>query len=105
MPPLPTGFTGWGLFGVIAFILLCVVWALITGKLVPKSTVDARIKDKESQLANTEKLADLWEATALKKDQALDTLMPAVEEILEVSKTQLKIVQALGTKTSAGEPQ
>ena len=104
MPPLPTGFEGWGLFGVFAFILLSVVWALITGRLVPKSTMEARIRDKENELANTEKLADLWEATALKKDQALDTLMPAVKEILEVSKTQLKLIEALGTKP-AGDPQ
>jgi hypothetical protein len=103
MPPLPTGFTGWGLFGVVVFILLSVVWALITGRLVPRSTVDARIKDKDIEIDNMEKLASLWETTALKKDQALDTLMPAVKEILEVSKTQLKLVQSLGTD-SAGEP-
>jgi hypothetical protein len=103
MPPLPTGFTGWGLFGVVVFILLSVVWALITGKLVPKSTVDSTVKDKDKQINDMEKLAGLWETTAMKKDEALDSLMPVVREILEVSKTQLKLVEALGTKP-AGEP-
>lgn len=103
MPPLPTGFTGWGLFGVIVGILLTVVYALITGKLIPKSTVDARIKDKDNNINDMEKIAALWETTAMKKDEALGQLMPAVDQILEVSKTQLKLIEALGSK-SAGDP-
>jgi hypothetical protein len=103
MPPLPTGFTGWGLFGVVIAILLTVVYALITGKLIPKATVDAIIKHKDNQVDDMEKLATLWESTAMKKDQALEQLMPAMGEILEVSKTQLKLIESLGTKP-AGEP-
>lgn len=98
MPPLPTGLTDWGLTGVVIAILLTVVYALITGKLVPKSTVDARIKDKDNQIKDMEKIATLWETNAMKKDLALEQLMPAVGEILEVSKTQLKLIESLGTK-------
>lgn len=103
MPPLPTGFTGWGLFGVLAFFLLTVVWALVTGRLVPRSTVNARIKDKDDQIEDMEKLANLWESTAMKRDKVVEQLMPALDEILAVGKTNLKLVEGLGTKP-AGEP-
>lgn len=104
MPPLPTGFTGWGLFGVVVFILLSVVWALISGRLVPRSIMNARIKDKDDQVNDMEKLANHWESTALKMSQVNERLMPSLDEILAVSKMNLKLMESLGTKP-AGEPQ
>lgn len=83
---LPLGDLGFGVL-VSLFVL-----AIMTGKLVPKSTVDRL-------LAAADKSSNLWE-TAYKnsKEEAL-TSSRQVDELLEANRATVHLVEELGSVT------
>jgi hypothetical protein len=74
---------------------LVFIYAILRGKLVPRSVVDDVRKDRDERLAEKDRMLSLWEATALKKDQALAELIPAIREQTETGRMNLAVLEAL----------
>lgn len=99
-PNLLNWILGPGFLGFVSTIL----YSILRGKLVPKTTVDARIKDKDDQIRNALELATMWEAVANKKDEVIRELAPAVTEMVAVNKTTMKMIEAMGSVKQIGGP-
>lgn len=81
---------------------VAILYALLKGNLVPKSTVDARIQDKEDKIKDTQELAAFWEAAAKKKDAVIEEqLIPAITVMTEDNRTTANFIKSL---KPAGEP-
>jgi len=66
----------YGLSGLFIFIVLAVVMLIITGKLVPKRTMDDRVKDKTDII--------------VVQQDAIDKFGPILNEIKETQREQLE---------------
>lgn len=91
----------WLVGGFLAFVS-AMLYAILRGNLVPKATVDARLKDKDDQIRNTAELATMWEASSRKKDEVINQLAPAVEEMVSVNKTTMRMIEAMSSVKEIG---
>jgi hypothetical protein len=73
-----------------------ILYALLRGNLVTKSVMDARIKDKEDKIEDTQQLAAFWEMAARKKDRVIEEqLIPAIETMTEDNRVTVKLIESL----------
>jgi uncharacterized Ntn-hydrolase superfamily protein len=91
-PNLINWILGPGFLGFVSAVL----YAILKGNLVPKATVDARIKDKDDKIDDTEAVAKMWKEAATEAQKAVTELSPAVREMTENYKTTLKVIESWG---------
>lgn len=95
MPPIPSVPVQWGLVGILVSVILWVVYALFTGKLVPRSVVEDVRRDRDERLAESLQIINLWKDAAEKRDQALLELSPMLRELAENDRTVVALIEAL----------
>lgn len=78
----------WVISGGGIILLVGVVLALVTGRLVPRKT-------HETQVQGVKEVADLWKTAAETKEQTLSVLIPAVEKLVKYAETTDAVLTGL----------
>lgn len=84
----------WGDVG-FATLLSLAIWSIITGRLVPRSTVDDIRADRDSQLASKEAEKQEWREAYLLTDAALGELVAQNQKLLESAETSNHLLKAI----------
>lgn len=71
------------------------IYAILGGRLVPRSTVEDIRADKDKQLVELGQVVDLWREAALAKDAAIKEFIPMLTEIIENDRMILKLLGAI----------
>jgi len=74
-------------------LLALVVLMIFRGSLIPKSTIDARIADKDAQI-------EMWRAAYEKSQEALDLKDQQIDALLEAARTTTNVVAAVSEAAS-----
>lgn len=83
---MPTGVTAgmtgveWVISGGAIILLIGIVVALVTGRLVPRKT-------HETQIAGVKEVADMWKTANETNTKTLAVLAPAVEKMVKYAET------------------
>lgn len=81
-------------FGTV-FVVVVAGWAVISGRLVPRSTLEFTRALYETRLASVEHEKDEWKSAAQTRQAQLDTLMPALSALREGQQTILAFIEAM----------
>jgi hypothetical protein len=92
---MPTGLVSWLSTGAPFAIIAAFLYAIMSGRLVPKATLDEVRKDRDGRLAEQGQLVDMWKNAALVKDEALAELVPMMERSAENDKLVLQLLGAI----------
>jgi hypothetical protein len=92
LPPTPMQ---WGVAGVLLTIVVAVVYALLRGKLVPRSVLEDVRRDRDDRLKEQLEVIDSWKDAVQKRDEVISEIIPIMREILELSKTNMALINAL----------
>lgn len=91
MPPeLPSTPLQWGILGTCIAIIVWVVYALLRGTLVPRRTMDERLKDWEARLAQSQENSHFWKQAAEAYQRANSEMIPMLKKGLDNDETLLK---------------
>lgn len=87
----------WSLLGQggAAFILAGVVWAIITGRLVPRKTLEDLVSERDKRIAAEAARADEWHKAAEAQDARNDILSRQVDQLLDAARTTNGLVDGL----------
>lgn len=80
-----------GAFGV----LILVVLAIVTGRLVPRRSLEDVRADRDARLADEKARGDEWRAAAQAQDARNDVLTRQVEQLLETARTTNALIEGL----------
>jgi hypothetical protein len=69
-------------------VLIVFVYAILRGKLVPSTQVEAQLRQKDEVI-------QLWKGAAELREQALQETVPLIKEGLENDKTVIRMVAAM----------
>lgn len=87
-----------GKFGPAAImggLLAAFIWAVLTGRLVPRSTLEDVRADRDARLAELRKETDdVWTALRASQD-TIRVLSDQIDELSEVGRTTHQLIQAL----------
>ncbi|MFJ5217159.1 hypothetical protein ACIP98_20855 [Streptomyces sp. NPDC088354] len=86
-----------------AGILALVVVFVIVGRLVPRRTVDDIRADRDAQLADARKERDTWRDVALASERARMEQQAQNAELLELSRTAVRVLTALPAPPTSRE--
>jgi hypothetical protein len=92
---MPTTVLGWVVGMAPLMMVSFVIYAILRGHLVPKTTVDDIRKDRDSRLAEYGQVIDIWRNAALLKDEAFKEMSPVLEQLVENDETVLKLLRAI----------
>jgi hypothetical protein len=92
---VPTTVLGWMVGMVPLGMVSAIIFAILRGHLVPKTTVDEIRKDRDSRLAELGQVVDIWRNAALLKDEAFKEMSPVLQELTEDNKLVLKLLTAI----------
>lgn len=83
MPPelIPATPVQWGLVGVLVTIIAAFIYALMSGRLVPRQAVDDVRKDRDDRLEQAQEVIFLWKDLADTQKGIVSILMPVLQEI------------------------
>lgn len=83
MPPelIPSTPVQWGLVGVLVTIIAAGIYALMSGRLVPRTAVEDVRKDRDERLEQAQEVIMLWKDLADTQKGIVKQLMPVLEEI------------------------
>jgi len=84
--------------GGAAALLGVVVWLILTGRVVPRSTLDLVRATQEVRLVEKQHEADEWKAAAQIRAEQVGTLMKGQSALLEQGATILAFIEALPSK-------
>jgi hypothetical protein len=91
-----------GPWGLLILVVALVVYALITGKLVPQGTVtknydilNERIKTAESREAKWQETAMAWQATAINWQATAHEALSNREDQLEQGRTMIQLLNSV----------
>ena len=73
-------------------IVTLVVWMVLTGRIIPKSTYDVMVKARDD-----------WQATAQKKQEVIQTQAEAIRDQSVVAETVAKVMTAVQDATRVGD--
>lgn len=73
--------------------LTLVVWAIVTGRLLPRRTVEEILKDRDSRIATEQARGDEWRRAAEAQDARNDVLARQVEHLLEATRTTNTLIE------------
>lgn len=73
-----------GFGGVVLLMVLMVLW----GKLVPRASIEDRIKDKDQQI-------EAWRSAYLKSEEARDVMRGQISELLQMARTTTSVMSAV----------
>lgn len=88
LPLVQTGATG---------ILVVVVFMVLRGKLIPKSTADQHLAETNRQLEQAKQDRDMWKAAYFNETAANRQLTGQVSELMEVGRTAGHLIRSLPT--------
>jgi hypothetical protein len=92
---LPETSVQWGVTGVLLSIVVAVVYALLRGKLVPRSVLEDVRRDRDDRLKEQLEVIASWKDTVRTRDEIIEEIIPAMREILDLSKTNMALISAL----------
>lgn len=75
-------------------LVTVIVWMVLTGRIVPKSTYDVMVKARDD-----------WQATATKKQEIIHTLAETVRDQQVIGETTAKIMSAVQDANKSGDAQ
>lgn len=84
-------------------ILSVVVYLILTGRLVPRSTLEDVRKDRDERVSEARERESYWRTTADKQQEVISVLGANVGDLLEQGRTTLAIVAALPRPREAHE--
>jgi hypothetical protein len=80
-------------------VLLLVVLAIITGRLVPRSVVEDVRADRDSRLADEKHRGDEWRAAAQAQEARNDVQAAQIQQLLESARTTNSLIEGLKQAT------
>jgi hypothetical protein len=92
---MPTTVLGWVVGMGPLTILSFVIYAILRGHLVPRTTVEDIRKDRDNRLVEQGQIVDMWKNAALLKDEALRELVPMMERSAAGQETVLALLNAI----------
>jgi hypothetical protein len=81
--------------GISTAILAAVVWAIFTGRLTPRSTVEDVRSDRDARLTEIRREADDWRSAWQASQETNRILADQVRELLELGRTTNQLIKAL----------
>jgi hypothetical protein len=91
--------------GVSSLLLVAVVWAIFTGRILPRSTLEDVRADRDARLAEIRKEADDWRSAWQVLQETNRVLADQVSELSELGRTTNQLIQALpGPPSGQKEP-
>lgn len=85
-------------------ILSVVIYMILTGRLVPRSTLDDVRADRDARLAEAHKETDDWRAVVHLTQRESDVRAAQVTELLELGRTTSTFIKALPGPPASKEP-
>lgn len=82
-------------------VLILVVLAIITGRLVPRRSVDDVRADRDARLAEARARGDEWRAAAQTQDARNDLLSEQVAQLLDATRTTNALIEGLRKASEA----
>lgn len=80
-----------GAVGALTFVVL----AIVTGKLLPRRTVDDMLKERDRAIATEQARGDEWRKTAEAQDARNDLQARQIEHLLEATRTTNALIEGL----------
>lgn len=92
--------------GSVGFAGLCTlaIWLILTGRLVPRTSVDALRADWNARLNSKEDQVQDWKGAYFRLLDTVDAQAKQSEVQLELSRTSAHLIQAVATKAREGQP-
>ena len=84
-----------GVAGVLLGIVVWVIYALLKGKIVPRSVVEDIRKDRDERLSEAVQIIKIQQDAAEKRDKALSEIGPMLRELADNGQTVVALVEAL----------
>lgn len=84
-----------GLVGILLSVVVAIIYAVLRGKLVPRSVIDDLRKDREKDLSRSVEIIDLWKDQVEKRDQIISEIVPTLKEVKDNGKTLVALFEAL----------
>lgn len=81
--------------GGAAGVLLIVVMAIVTGRLVPRRSLEDVRADRDARIAEEKARGDEWRAAAQTQDARNDVLTQQVGQLLEAARTTNALIEGL----------
>jgi hypothetical protein len=81
--------------GGAAGVLIVVVLAIVTGRLVPRRSLDDVRTDRDARLAEEKARGDEWRAAAQIQDARNDLLSQQVGQLLDAARTTNSLIEGL----------
>lgn len=76
-------------------LLAAFIWAVLSGRLVPRSTLEDVRSDRDARLAEIRKEAEDWRTFGMTVQQTNHILARQVDALGEVGQTAKQVIQAL----------
>lgn len=89
---------------IMAGLLGAFIWAVLTGRLVPRSTLEDVRADRDARLTEIRKELEDWRTFGMATQQTNQILARQVDELGEVGRTAKQVIQALPTTTGTDAP-
>lgn len=84
-----------GVAGALLGIVVWVIYALLKGKIVPRSVVEDIRKDRNERLNEALHIIKIQQDAAEKRDKALSEIGPMLRELADNGQTVVALVEAL----------
>jgi len=97
---LPVNPGQWGVVGILAAIIVWVIYALLKGKLVARRVLDDVRKDRDERLRDQVEIIESWKKAVDKRDEIIAEIIPTLNEIKDLSKTNMAVIDALKSAVS-----
>lgn len=88
--PIPSTPVQWGIVGVLLTVVVAGIYALLSGRLVPRQTLEDVRKDRDERLEQAQEVIFLWKDIANTHKSIVDILMPVLNEIRKDQEQILK---------------
>jgi hypothetical protein len=85
-------------------LLSAFVYAILTGRIVPRSTVNDVRADRDARLAEVRRESDDWRSAWQASQETNKVLADQNKELLELSRTTHQLIKALPGRPIAKEP-
>jgi hypothetical protein len=96
MPPIPPGFwTEATPIGVLLFVLVLLIWGVVSGRLRSNVAVQEIRADRDARVAEYRKQAEDWREAFQKSESAREIQTTIAKEALATSRSTESIVQSL----------